>query len=69
MKLKTKQAAKKRIKIMGSGRVKRGQAGKRHKTGKKSSKVTRRLRQTASVNDKDIALVRRVFPYARDIRH
>lgn len=42
-KIKTKRAAAKRFKITGSGRIKRGQAGARHNTGKKRSKSMRNL--------------------------
>lgn len=68
MKVKTKKAAAKRYRVMGSGRVKAGQAGKRHNTGKKRSKRTRNLRKIVTVNDSDIVNVRRVLPYARDVR-
>ncbi len=43
-KIKTKRASAKRFKISGSGRIKRGQAGARHNTGKKRPKRNRRLR-------------------------
>ncbi len=68
MKMKTKKAAAKRYKVMGSGRVKRGQAGKRHNTGKKRSKNTRKLRKLVSVDNKDIVHVRAVMPYSTSVK-
>lgn len=68
MKIKTKKAAGKRYIVMGSGRVKRGQAGKRHNTGKKRTKNTRKLRKFVSVDNKDIVHVRSTMPYSKAIK-
>lgn len=43
-KLKTKSSAKKRFRITGSGKVKMGQAGKRHGMRKRSNKFIRDAR-------------------------
>jgi large subunit ribosomal protein L35 len=48
-KLKTNKGAAKRLRITKSGRLKRGSPGKRHLTGKKSSKRLRRLRKSKFV--------------------
>ena len=45
-KLKTKSGAKKRFKITGSGKVKTGQANKRHGMIKRTKKQIRQLRGT-----------------------
>ncbi|HEY8443655.1 MAG TPA: 50S ribosomal protein L35 [Clostridia bacterium] len=50
-KMKTKSGAKKRFRLTASGKIKRGQQGKNHKTAKKRRKVIRNLRQTAYVSD------------------
>jgi large subunit ribosomal protein L35 len=43
-KLKTKSSAKKRFRITGTGKVKMGQAGKRHGMRKRSNKMLRNAR-------------------------
>jgi len=48
-KLKTNKGAWKRLRVTKSGRLKRGSPGKRHLTGKKSSKRLRRLRKSKLV--------------------
>lgn len=48
-KLKTKGAAKKRLRLTGSGKVKRAQAGHSHILTKKSSKRKRHLRSMTLV--------------------
>ena len=45
-KMKTKSGAKKRFKLTASGKVKAGQAGKRHGMIKRSNKQIRNLRGT-----------------------
>jgi large subunit ribosomal protein L35 len=43
-KMKTKSGAKKRFKVLGSGKIKRSQAFKRHILTKKTTKNKRKLR-------------------------
>ena len=50
-KQKSHSGSKKRFDITGSGRVKRAQSGKNHKTGEKPRKRKRGLRQTAYVSE------------------
>ena len=63
-KMKTKSGAKKRFKVSASGRVKRGQAFKRHILTKKTTKSKRQLRGMTGVHDSDKAQVRAMMPYA-----
>ncbi|HVK25588.1 MAG TPA: 50S ribosomal protein L35 [Actinokineospora sp.] len=48
-KMKTHSGASKRIKITGKGKLRRQQAGLRHKLEKKPTSLTRRLSGTAEV--------------------
>ena len=63
-KMKTKSSAKKRFSIRAGGTIKRGQAFKRHILTKKTTKVKRHLRGAAAVNERDVASVRAMMPYA-----
>lgn len=63
-KMKTKSGAKKRFKVSASGRIKRGQAFKRHILTKKTTKSKRQLRGTTGVHASDKAMVRSMLPYA-----
>jgi large subunit ribosomal protein L35 len=63
-KMKTKSSAKKRFSIRAGGSIKRGQAFKRHILTKKTTKVKRHLRGSAAVNERDVASVRAMMPYA-----
>ena len=63
-KMKTKSGAKKRFKVSASGRIKRGQAFKRHILTKKTTKGKRQLRGMVEVHDADKAMVRAMLPYA-----
>ena len=62
-KMKTKSGAKKRLKILGSGGIKRGMAFKRHILTKRTSKNKRQLRGTALVHDSDVRSVYKMLPY------
>ncbi|MFQ5346852.1 MAG: 50S ribosomal protein L35 [Alphaproteobacteria bacterium] len=64
-KLKTKSGAKKRFKLTASGRIKAGQAGKRHGMIKRSNKQIRQLRGTDTLEKSDEKIVRKFMPYAR----
>jgi large subunit ribosomal protein L35 len=52
-KIKTKSGAKKRFKITASGKVKGGQAGKRHGMVKRSQRFIRNARGTTVLFDTD----------------
>ena len=62
-KQKSHSGSKKRLDITGTGKVKRAQSGKNHKTGEKTRKRKRSLRQTAFVNETQEATVRNMIPY------
>ncbi|MFO7947424.1 MAG: 50S ribosomal protein L35 [Armatimonadota bacterium] len=51
-KAKTKKAAKKRLKVTGSGKIVHKQTGKSHLLGKKSSRRKRRLSGRKQLNSK-----------------
>ena len=63
-KMKTKSGAKKRLRVRGSGSVKRGQAFKRHILTKKSTQTKRKLRGITNVHDSDVRTIRSMLPYA-----
>ncbi|TCP44745.1 large subunit ribosomal protein L35 [Tamaricihabitans halophyticus] len=58
---KTHSGTKKRIKVTGSGKLRREQAGRRHLLEKKASKMTRRLEGTEAVSDNDNKRMRRLL--------
>ncbi|MGG7645176.1 50S ribosomal protein L35 [Rhodovulum sp. YNF3179] len=64
-KMKTKSGAKKRFKVTANGRVKVGQAGKRHGMIKRSNKFIRNARGTAVLCEADEKIVKKYMPYAR----
>lgn len=63
-KMKTKSGAKKRFKVLSSGKIKRAQAFKRHILTKKTTKNKRQLRGTVMVHSSDVASVKQMMPYA-----
>ncbi len=63
-KMKTKSGAKKRFKVTAKGRVKVGQAGKRHGMIKKTPKQIRSLRGTKTLSKADERIVKQFLPYA-----
>ena len=60
-KMKTDSGAKKRIKITGSGRLRRRRAFQNHLLEKKSSKRMRRLHRPADVSSADEKAMRRLL--------
>lgn len=63
-KLKTKSGVKKRFTLTASGRVKRGQAGKRHGMIKRTNKQIRNKRGTTIMAESDSArVVKNFMPY------
>ena len=64
-KMKTKSSCKKRFKITASGRIKAGQAGKRHGMIKRSTKFIRDARGTTTLSAPDAKIVKGYMPYDR----
>ena len=64
-KMKTKSSAKKRFKVTANGRVKAGQAGKRHGMIKRTNKFIRTARGTTTLSAPDEKIVKGYMPYAR----
>ena len=63
-KMKTKSGAKKRFRLTASGKVRAGQAGKRHGMIKRSNKQIRQLRGTDTLEKSDAKIVKKFMPYA-----
>jgi large subunit ribosomal protein L35 len=64
-KMKTKSSCKKRFKITANGRVKTGQAGKRHGMIKRTRKFIRNARGTTVMSTPDERIVKSMMPYSR----
>jgi large subunit ribosomal protein L35 len=64
-KMKTKSGAKKRFSMTASGKVKAGQAGKRHGMIKRTKKFIRDARGTTILSDQDSRIVKKYMPYDR----
>jgi large subunit ribosomal protein L35 len=64
-KMKTKSSCKKRFKVTAHGRVKSGQAGKRHGMIKRSTKFIRNARGTTTLSAPDEKTVKSMMPYSR----
>ena len=62
-KLKTHRGARKRFKLTGTGKVKRGHAFARHILTKKARNVKRKLAKSVIMDAADAAKVRRMLPY------
>jgi large subunit ribosomal protein L35 len=60
-KMKTHSGTSKRIRITGSGKLRRQKAGRRHLMEKKSSKYTRRLEGTTEVASSDAGRIKRLL--------
>jgi len=65
-KLKTHKGAAKRLRLTGTGKVKRGHSHARHILTKKTHKRKRLLDIDALVADGDMKRVARMLPYGRD---
>jgi large subunit ribosomal protein L35 len=63
-KLKTHRGAAKRLKVTGTGKIKRNKGYKSHLLTSKSSKRTRHLRKATLVSDSDYAGIKKLLPYA-----
>ena len=64
-KMKTKSGAKKRFKVTATGKIKVGQAGKRHGMIKRTRKFIRDARGTTVLCEPDARIVRQFLPYSR----
>jgi large subunit ribosomal protein L35 len=60
-KMKTKSGAKKRFKLTASGKVKAGQAGKRHGMIKRTNDQIRKLRGTTVLKECDARVIRKKY--------
>ncbi len=63
-KMKTNRGAAKRFKKTAKGGFKRAQSHRRHILTKKSSKRKRQLGTPSHVHESDVAMVRRMMPFA-----
>jgi large subunit ribosomal protein L35 len=61
-KIKTRSAAKKRFKMLPSGKIKRSKAFRRHLLTCKTRKSKRHLRESAYVNASDMRAIARLLP-------
>ena len=64
-KMKPKSSCKKRFKVTATGKVKTGQAGKRHGMIKRTNKFIRTARGTTMLSAPDEKIVKGMMPYAR----
>ena len=62
-KMKTNRAAAKRLRVTGSGRVRRAKAGKSHLMRGKSARRLRRLEKNDMVSKQDQKNAKRLIPY------
>ena len=62
-KMKTKRAAAKRLKVTGTGKLKRQRGWKRHKLEAKPPKRKRRLRKPGLISPADTPRLKPLVPY------
>ena len=62
-KMKTSRAAAKRVKLTGTGKLKRAKAYKIHILTKKSTKRKRNLRQAAMTDATNVKNMKKILPY------
>ena len=62
-KMKTHRGAAKRVKITGTGKLKRSKSLTNHFLTKKSAKTKRKLRKSGLVSKSDLKRVRKLLPY------
>jgi large subunit ribosomal protein L35 len=60
-KMKTHKGTSKRVRITGTGKLRRQMTGRRHRMEKKSSRVTRRLEGTTVIDKVDVGRVKRLL--------
>ncbi len=58
---KTHSGISKRVRVTGTGKIRRQKAGRRHLMEKKSSRVTRRLEGTTEVAAADVKRIKRLL--------
>jgi len=63
-KMKTNRAAAKRLRVTGSGKVRRGKAGLSHLMRGKPAKRLRNLRKHNIVDSSDLKAVKRLLPHS-----
>jgi large subunit ribosomal protein L35 len=63
LKLKTHRGARKRFKITGTGKIKRGHSGKRHLLGTKKPGRMRKLKKLTLVSKADMLKTKQMLPY------
>ena len=61
-KMKTKSGAKKRFKLTATGKIKAGQAGKRHGMIKRTPKQIRNKRGQTTLSAQDARIVKKYIP-------
>ena len=66
-KMKTKSSYKKRFKVTASGRIKAGQAGKRHGMIKRTTKFIRDARGTTTLAKADEKIIKPMMPAEGDL--
>jgi len=64
-KMKTKSSTKKRFRLTATGKIRCGQAGKRHGMRKRSQSMIRKARGTTIMKSCDQNIVLTYMPYAR----
>lgn len=64
-KMKTKSSVKKRFRVTGSGKIKRGFAFRKHNLTKRSKAMKRSNRGTTILDKSDEKIVRPMMPYAK----
>jgi large subunit ribosomal protein L35 len=62
-KMKTNRAAAKRLRVTGSGKIRRSRSGKRHLMRGKAARRLRNLRKHDLVDAADTLRIRRLLPY------
>ncbi|MBQ0110262.1 MAG: 50S ribosomal protein L35 [Clostridiales bacterium] len=62
-KIKTHKASAKRLSFTGTGKIKMGHPGRRHKTGLKLTKRMRSLRKATYVSSARMHDLKRMLPY------
>jgi large subunit ribosomal protein L35 len=62
-KMKTHRGAAKRVKVTGTGKLKRMRSNKSHILNKKTTKRKRRLRQPSLVSKADEKKLNKILPY------
>lgn len=63
-KMKTKKSVAKRLKLTGTGKLKRAKAFRSHKLTGKSAKTKRNLRKTGYVSASQEKTMKKLLPYA-----